>query len=265
VNTKNASIFKNKTAIILSMCVALGPISLELFVQNSLNLRQSFPQQQVMVMDLTSNYCWGTQRNSNLISRDALRIFTGDDEMDSTICQFFRADTWVSLTNNGNASATGMQSHFRLIAPNQRASYEKVFHAWLKIILMDPVTYLQNKSIFATKVLIGSDMRGFRVTQASSPHTLLQGIILLPYDFIITFHLMSIGTVLLVLLIACCFKRIPYKSAAKTGILMCLLWLITTTVAYIGSNGRYTYTVSLLAILLLIHSRELEGKDARHK
>jgi len=264
-SSKKSCILKDKTAILLSLCLTVGPISLEVFVNKSLDLKHSYPQQQVMIMDLTSNYCWGTQRSSNLISREALRAFTGDNRMDSTICQFFRSDTWVSLTNNGNASSNGLQSHFQLIAPSQKVLYESVFHAWLKIILKDPVTYIQNKTIFATKVLIASDTRGLRVTQANSPQAFIQGLILLPYDLAITIHLMSIGTVAFFLLVAFCFSRTRSKSVARIGLLMCMLWLIMTTVAYIGSNGRYTYTVSLLAILLLFCSRELECSDAQDK
>lgn len=264
-SSKKTSYWKHKTVILLSICLTIGPISLEILVNKSLNLIKSYPQQQVMIMDLASNYCWGTQQSSNIISRDALRTFTNDKSMDLSICQFFRADTWVSLTNNGKVSSYGLESDFELIAPNQGALYESVFQSWLKIILQDPVTYFQNKIIFATKVLIASDTRGIRLSEAISTHELIQGLILLPYDLVITFHLMSIGAVTLILLFLLSLNGTRSLAITKVGLLMCVLWLITTTIAYIGSNGRYTYSASLLAILFIFCSRELEYLDVREK
>jgi hypothetical protein len=55
------------------------------------------------------------------------------------------------------------------------------------------------------------------------------------------------------------FRKIPHKNRdfqITTEMIICLIgasiWLFLSSIAYIGSNGRYTYTITLLSMAFLM-------------
>jgi hypothetical protein len=225
-----------------------------------LNLRASYPQQQVMIMDFASSYCWGNNEQTSKIAIGALNEFTADGKIDKNICNLYRSDTWLSLTKSSHPSSENIESSkFWLISPESASKYEKIQNSWVQMITSDPVTYSQNKITFASKLLIGSDTRGFRFLGEQNLVKKLQGILLIPYDFVITFHLLSLGSFFVLLLLIPIRRKIHTKNQNfefTPSMAICfasaLLWLILSSIAYIGSNGRYTYTITLLSAIFIL-------------
>jgi hypothetical protein len=118
--------------------------------------------------------------------------------------------------------------------------------------------------MFASKLFIGSDTRGLRVSSANTPLQKLQGAYFIPYDFVITLHLLSIGVFCFFIIVYAQSRRILFKRKnlefspeALVCFSACALWLTLSSIAYIGSNGRYTYTITLISLLFLLKEEKV--------
>ncbi|CAN2171116.1 hypothetical protein MCEMRE212_00057 [Candidatus Nanopelagicaceae bacterium] len=248
--------------ILLLLVVSVTPSLIEVSSTKVLGLLKSYPEQQVMLMDSAASYCYTTNSLTGERAKRALQLFSTDSNYSDTACQLFRPDTWLSLTKGGNTSSLEIDPVFGLIEGGDIQSYETLKSTWLKMILLDPVTYFQNKLIFAGKLLIGSDSRGLSFLKEKQAFSMTLALYKIPYDIAVSLHLFSLLFASLILFI------LPFKGYLKrksrgiyldgTSILLfasMMFWLGLSTVAYIGSNGRYTYAISLISLVLFISLR----------
>jgi hypothetical protein len=240
--------------------LVISPIALDQSIVKFLELKPSYPQQQVMIMDLASSYCSSNNASTSTRSLIALSRFTSDKSFGEKVCNLYRTDTWVSLTKSIYPSSSHIDnSDFWLISPNDEESYSFVEAIWLQNIVSDPITYMQNKLNFMSKLIVGSDTRGFRFFAEVEVLKKLQGLYFFIYDLVVTFHLMSLGALFLMILLLMYFRKLSLNSRdfqITTEMIVCLLgasiWLFLSSIAYIGSNGRYTYTITLLSMAFLL-------------
>ncbi len=258
-------------ALSISLLVAVLPFSFEFFAAEGLGLKNSYPQQQVMLMDVVSTYCYSNNSDSGIRAREALAIFPGGSSLADSACQFFRPDTWLSLTKEQNASSENLETDLWLISAGEEFAYKKLESSWIELILHDPVTYIQNKVIFAGKLIIGSDTRSFGLSSTEFSISTLRSLYKVPYDLAITLHLYSIIALIFWLLLTPLKRFLKSETSdfcidriAVTLILGALIWTILSAIAYIGSNGRYTYSYSLLALMVYFSIRNSIWKDS-HK
>lgn len=256
----------------LVAAISIAPVLTEYSVSSLLRLEKSYPEQQVMLMDTAASYCYTNSTSTGVRARNALSLFTTDSNFPKTACQSFRPDTWVSLTNGGNTSSEGIENDFALIQPRDQYRYEQLRGFWLTMTVSDPVTYLQNKTIFAGKIIFGSDTRNLSILGQSNNYEKGLAVYKLPYEIAITLHLLSLlaGILLLVLLPLIDYIRrkstgVEFDSVSVKLITAMSLWLWLSSIAYIGSNGRYTYTISLISFLLfVVHRIEIQASGQKN-
>jgi hypothetical protein len=258
-------------ALSFSLSLAVLPLSFEFIAVQGLGLKDSYPQQQVMLMDVASTYCYSNNSNSGFRAREALMIFPGGSSLADSACQFFRPDTWLSLTKNQNASTENLETDLWLISAGEEVAYKKLESSWIDLILHDPITYIQNKVIFAGKLIIGSDTRSFGLSSTELSISTLSALYKAPYDLAITLHLYSIIALMFWLFLIPLKRFLKSKTSdfyidrvAVTLIFGALIWTILSAIAYIGSNGRYTYAYSLLALTVYFSIRKSIWGDS-HK
>jgi hypothetical protein len=246
------------------------PATLEVTASKALSLKESYPEQQVMIMDLAATYCYTNNLSSGLRAKTGLEIFTDAENYPSVACQLFRPDTWLSLTRGGgNESSKEIQTRFWLISPGEVEKAQQIRSTWLDLIMSDPISYLQNKILFAGKLIIGSESRNLAVLSKEKAEEKLMVIYRIPYDIAISLHLFSIISIFVIFLV------VPVRNFARritasieldrmiiSVFLSCFLWLGLSSIAYIGSNGRYMYSLTILALILLIRSSQ-DSKTAR--
>ena len=244
---------------IVALCISIFPLLLDLGASKALKLQKSYPQQQVMMMDLAATHCYSTNEKSVNRSKEGLSLFTSNSDYLDMICKIYRPDTWESLTPAGHASSQLPVTDFWLIGMGDSKRYKILQNTWLKTIFLDPVSYIQNKIIFVGKVMVGSDSRQFSLNDANSSLEKLEATYKLPYEIAITLHLFSIfGCCLLLLL-----KPFGLLLRERNGKLVLNsltisiyfslgLWTFLSVIAYIGSNGRYTYSITLLSLNLYL-------------
>lgn len=254
-----------KKQIILFGCLlALLPAALEVSASKALGLKESYPEQQVMMMDLAATFCYTNNSSSGLKAKTGLEIFTDAENYPSVACQLFRPDTWLSLTQGGgNESSKDIQTELWLISPGEEEKAYELRSTWLNLIISDPVSYLQNKILFAGKLIIGSESRNLMVLSKEKTEEKLMAIYRIPYDIAISLHLFSAISIFVTFLVVPVrnFARkitatIELDRTAIAVFLSCFLWLGLSSVAYIGSNARYLYSLTILAIILLVKSSQ---------
>jgi hypothetical protein len=259
----------SRTAGVLALfAISVVPLVSEIAITKSLKLAKSYPEQQVMIMDVAASYCYTNNTSTGARAKSALQLFSSDEKYPGVACQLYRPDTWLSLTKAGNTSSEGITSDFWLIEAGDSNKYEKVKSLWMNMILSDPVTYVQNKVIFGGKLLIGSDSRNFSFLNEKDLKRKLLALYKLPYDLAITFHLFSLLATVIFLLVGpiCLYRKgnsglLVVDSERLLLFLSLLIWLGLSSIAYIGSNGRYTYTITIITLILLISSQN-ENKSA---
>ena len=257
----------------LVISITLAPLAFEYLAAKSLRLEKSFPQQQVMLMDVAATYCYTTNTQTGERAARVIQNFSNDPNYISFVCQLYRPDTWQSLTKSINTSSSGFEADFKLIQPGNLKQYGELESKWLEIIIKDPVTYIQNKMLFASKLLIGSDSRNISILTAESTSTRILGIYKFAYDIAITLHLFSLFVCILILFLIPA-KR--YLSNRNEGLNIdqytiyilssILIWNSLSAIAYIGSNGRYTYALSLLSLVLYLSQKgQLQAKIEKNE
>jgi len=243
----------------LVISITLAPLAFEYLAAKGLRLQKNFPQQQVMLMDVAATYCYTTNTQTGERAARVIQNFSNDPNYKSFVCQLYRPDTWLSLTKSVNTSSSGFEVDFKLIQKGNVKQYDELESKWLEIIIKDPVTYIQNKILFASKLLIGSDSRNISILSAESTSTRILGIYKFAYDIAITLHLFSLFVCMFILLL---IPTKRYLNNRNEGLYIdqytihilssILIWNSLSAIAYIGSNGRYTYALSLLSLVLYL-------------
>jgi len=259
-----------KWLVYFACLLALLPAAFEITASKALSLKKSYPEQQVMMMDLAATYCYTNNLSSGLRAKTGLEIFTDAENYPSVACQLFRPDTWLSLTQGGgNESSKDIQAELWLISPGEEEKAQDLRSTWLNLIVSDPVSYLQNKILFAGKLIIGSESRNLTVLSKEKTEEKLIAIYRIPYDIAISLHLFSIISIFVIFLVVPVrnFARkitasIELDRTAIAVFLSCFLWLGLSSIAYIGSNGRYMYSLTILVIILLVKNSQ-GSKTAR--
>lgn len=236
---------------------AAMPALVDLGASRVLNLKESYPQQQVMMMDHAATYCYSNNENSIRKARLGLNSFTKDSEYLNHLCEIYRPDTWESLTMAGRAAAKGLETDFWLIQVGESNKYEELQKSWISLIISDPVSYLQNKILFIGKLIIGSDSRKVSLFTNTSPLEKIETAFKLPYEIAITLHLYSI-LLCFVFLMIFPFRRFLKENKENLILdgtllsifLSLLAWSWLSAIAYIGSNGRYSYSISILCLII---------------
>ena len=248
---------RKSLSLFLVFFIVITPLTIETLAKEGLGLKRSYPEQQVMLMDVAATYCYSSNLNSGLLAKSTLALFSNDPRYTEFACQLYRPDTWVSLTQSINASSQGFNVDFGLIQPSETYKYQKLRSAWIKTIFSDPVTYLQNKILFGTKILVASETRGLSILSANSTSTKAMALFRIPFEIALTLHLYSLFAILLILFFNpiknFCFKKRDTILIGRTSahlIAAIILWTALSSIAYIGSNGRYTYALTILSLII---------------
>lgn len=210
-------------------------------------------------MDSAATYCYTTNTETGVKAQEALLLFTSDPSYPRFACQLYRPDTWLSLTKAINASSAGYEVEFSLIQPGDSERYEALRSSWMKMIVNDPVTYIQNKILFASKLLIGSDSRNISILSADTNATKILGIFRIFYDVAITIHFYSFLSFILILFSLPLYRYLKKKEnglvidrVSINMMVAVVLWTSLSAIAYIGSNGRYTYALTILSLVIYV-------------
>jgi len=254
--------------LVFALFLIVAPLCVDQANKKMFHLNSHFPQQMVMLHDLSTTYCWGSNSKASAYSEKALNLLATNPESLKNICQFYRPNTWQAIVfpNKDFLSVKSLQTPITLIGMNDFEKYNKFRSYWISTILNDPFTYLQNHLTFAVQVIISGDTRGLRLVSFIQNmyggldykyiSGLFYGLFLLPVDLITTFHLLSpLLTIIALLLI---YRKFSWFYASF------VIWIGMTTLAYASDNGRYTIGGSILAYLGIFLDKDILKKRVNY-
>jgi hypothetical protein len=248
--------------------LALLPISLEKLTYSITEYKKVHPELQVIIADLSSMTCFSNDNKVREKGNVLLNRISGTKFEVKDICADFRLSNWGSIGSwalsqselNDIHLNSESQNYSKIIISSNlsNTSYIEIREDWARFILRNPKAYLEAKSIQSNQVLLSGDTFGLRISNANNFRDQIAGLFFLVYDLSISLHLLSpivtliFGTFVLVIV----FSKLPmYLLLRNRNIIVAYsfvwAWIILTTVAYIGDNGRYTYLSSFIFYFLI--------------
>jgi hypothetical protein len=263
--------------------LALLPIGLEKLTYTITEYKEVHPELQVIIADLSTMTCLSNDNKVREKGNVILNRISGTKFEVKDICADFRLSSWGSIgswalsqseLNDINLKIEQQKYSKITISSNlSNTSYLEIREDWARFILGNPKAYLEAKSIQANQVLLSGDTFGLRIFNANNFKDQIAGFFFLLYDLSISLHLLSpivtliFGTLVLVIV----FSKLPIYLLLRNRNIVAAYsfigaWIILTTVAYIGDNGRYTYLSSFIFYFLIFKSyMEINKKQGLSK
>jgi hypothetical protein len=214
-------------------------------------MRQSYPEQQVMIMDISTIACLASER---MVSDKALLAFqtiTRNEPLTkSTLCSQYYPASWASVAIYG--AKDGESSAVRTLQIGETLSYSKFREAWFNLISSEPSSFVQAKLLLGSQLLLAGESPKIRIKN-------IRQSLQLPFEILKAIRLFSIIPSLILIFAFGVFLR--RKNVIDYQIILGVLgfYLIAITlviVAFIGDNQRYILPFTLISLLLLILGQE---------
>lgn len=255
--------------VIACLFLALAPSVIDKVIVKATNMQESYPEQIVMIHDLVTTYCWSANNGTADIAKLGLEVIDTNPQALSTVCQFYKPNTWQAVVAQDPATPSSMnlETPIHPIQPGDSAKYNKLRHFWVHMIMTDPFTYIQNHMAFGNQVIISGDTRRLRAIGSFKSITndmsvlnslsFVADLYLLPLDLIISLHLLSPLFVFILwgVTITRRFladKRVEELTTTLIFFGFFLFWNLMTVIAFASDNGRYTLIGSIFLLLSLI-------------
>lgn len=258
----------NFKILIFSIILIVSPLCFEKLAYLTTDYKSVHPELQVIISDLSSMTCLSTTGDVRNKGTELLNRFTHTSYSTGEICGDFRLNTWQSVGSwSLNPSEIGLeafneassrQSKILISSDMTSNDYTEIKNSWLNFILKNPKDYLQVKSIQASQLLISGDTFGLRVLDAKTFKNYVAGLYFIPFDTAISLHLLSPTLTLLIgfIIIILGLSKMTIDKLIKAweivfSFLFLFCWVLTTSIAYIGDNGRYTYLSSFIFYIFI--------------
>ena len=229
-------------------------------------LRKVHPELQVIIMDAGSFACLGLDDQTRKSGEEVLNQFGKTVINSSTnLCQNFRMNTWQSV---GFWKLSEAETKALDITPAPTDKYKvqastsfpesrvhAIREAWIKMIRKNPREYVELKILQAAQLILGADSAELDLSKSNNFITDFKKVINLPFNFLLAIHGISI-LVCLIFMFLIGIKSTQLGSRMEfvkfIGMLSVpISWLSVTAIAFIGDNGRYTYSATLITFFLL--------------
>ncbi len=230
---------KYLSLLIPAVLLTVGPLILDLGSKRIMNLKDSYPEQQVMILDLASVSCLSPEKSSQLFAIESLKpISTSPTLNRERLCGQFYPQSWASLTFYSNPDDPVL----RMIAVGESSTYKQIRNSWIDLITDQPIQYLQVKIFQVSQLFFAGD--SFTLWPSG-----FAGLPLIPYELTKALRIFSFLPILLLFSWITFSSRIQIDPRVRRAILSTYVIAIgIVTIAFIGDNQRY---ISWLAMLLL--------------
>jgi hypothetical protein len=225
--------------LIPAVLLTVGPLTLDLGSKRIMDLKESYPEQQVMILDLASLTCLSPEKSAQSFALESLQpISTSPFLNRERLCGQYYPQSWASLTFYSNPDDPAL----RMIPVGESSTYKQIRKSWIELITGKPIQYLQVKIFQVSQLFFAGD--SFTLLPSS-----FADIQLIPYELAKAFRIFSFLPVLLLFSWITFSSRIQIDPRVRRAILSTYVIAIgIVTVAFIGDNQRY---ISWLAMLLL--------------
>ena len=255
----------NKSVITLfSLVVTILPLSVEYSLPKFLDVKKGFPLQTLLIHDLTTSACWSANIETAEASLKALGNLSVTKDLPSTICQFYKPNTWQAVTGENTKSKLTSNLRHPLSVTESQSVYENLFQDWVSIIVNDPKTYIQNKLMLSAQVYLAPQTRisrtpnfAYQQFDIGFPNSIVSGLILLadlPWKISSVLFFFTPGVLLISYFLLNDVFRIR-NLRNKNLIVMPIMAFVCTiwgTITFVSDNARYLTPFVLLTYFLVL-------------
>ena len=245
--------------VALSLIIVSTPSLIETAIVRILEIKPGYPQQTVMIHDLVSTFCLSPISDTRKLAYTGISHLAADKSSLDKLCYYYKPNTWQS-----SITAYPTDQFFprdlpllKTIYPGDHELYKKVESSWIKLVISDPKSYIQNHLIFFGQVMLGGESYQFRSSAISSDlekygplkqfYKVIGDLYALPWTFIAQIHLLSpLVTILFVLVLYSRPSNLIYRRSMTPFVLTFFVWITLTILGFVSDNGRYTYLPALL-------------------
>jgi len=247
--------------------LAIIPFLLDQLSYSTGDFNKVHPELQVVIHDLGYMSCVSNDKNIRTEATNILNSISATSYTNTELCGDFRLSTWQGL---GKWSASPKElgitfepfdspSKITISTTMTESKYDEIRNKYLTFLVTNSKDYLQNKIIQLTQVVAAGDTFGFRVFENSTRKIEIKNLFFVPYDFLISFHLLSplFTIIFAAMLIFIRYSKLSLElifinTKMLPAAIFVISWSILTTIAYINDIGRYVYLSTLIFYLLLI-------------
>ena len=219
--------------------ISLGPLILDLSSKRLMNLKASFPEQQVMILDIASLVCLSPEKSVQSVALATLKPISNSSELSrERLCGQFYPQNWGSPIFYSQPSDPALH----IIEVNDFETYKTIRNSWLKLIWKTPIQYIQIKIFQISQLFLAGDSINFSLKS-------FRDIPLIPYEILKALRVFSLLPFLLLLYWLTFSRKIQIDLRIRFLIYLAyILTIIIVAIAFIGDNQRY---ISWLAMLIL--------------
>jgi hypothetical protein len=247
-------VFKRSFIITISISLlATCPLILDISSKNILSLRNSYPEQQVMMLDIASLACLSSDQYIHRESINALEPISKFPNLNrERLCGSYYPQSWGPLVFYSD------NAPLRLIAVEDQKTYQSIRNSWLELIINYPQQYVQIKISQLSQLFLAGDSTKLVIEKFNQA-------LLIPYELVKALRLFSFLPIFLLFSWMTFSSRVQISRAFRLAIyLSYLLTIGLVTVAFAGDNQRYISWAAILFLFTYLISPKSENVSERH-
>jgi hypothetical protein len=251
LSLSNIKALRQGRALILfaSLAILMSPVFLDVGSKRIMNLTESYPEQQVMILDITSLACLSPEKSIQSAALTALQPISASPGLSrEKLCGQFYPQNWASTVFYSNPSKPALH----MIATAERKTYNTFRNSWINIITSRPTQYLQLKLIQISQLFFAGD--SFTLSMSS-----WRELPILPYEILKALRLFSFLPILLLIVAL----TLSFRDRISSSLLYALpstylLAIVVVTLAFVGNNQRYISWLAMLLLFAFLNAPRLE-------
>jgi hypothetical protein len=266
---------RKKTVAILSVVVilllGLAPFFIDKALGKYAGLKKNYPEQQPIIFDLASNYCWGSSDKIIYDAENGLKLVLKEGYPLESTCASLRPNSWDNL--HSNPMKWEFSSPIFRISGENESKVRELQKKWLHMIIRNPVDWIQTRSIYLGPTLLMSNSFTEQAELAGKPgifetvNYMSWKLISLPAFFLDKTRLTSLGFAMVFILFLILRNSYIRKKSAYlfnyfdlvVASLIISLTVCITIFFFTANNGRYVMPFVLLTYIFLLRSESLRS------
>ena len=261
--------WKQKTSLlIIGSCLSFFPILFDRQLSNSYHLIKSYPEQQVIIYDLSKLYCWGYSSEVVLKAKKSLEPLLANPNDFESICASLSPSGWDSL--HVKIPEVKSSPSLKTITEDQKLLLNSLIGGWARIVITHPIDWLMTKASDSTQVLFMANAFHMPGLYSNSNSIFLKlgdyaiQLLLIPIHVLDKIRFFSLSfTLLFGLFLIYQNRASKFVSIRKERILfrflaVNLFLMLLATLAFIANNGRYVLPYILLSYFFIVLEFEKE-------
>lgn len=261
-----------KTIKLISLVIFFSvlPFFVDKNLSDKYNLIKVYPEQQPIIFDLASNFCWGAPEELVANAELGLKLVIKQNYPIQSICSALRPNRWDNLhsdVNNWQFSSPIL----RIDGAARTKDVQELTKYWVNMIKNSPIDWIQVKSLYLGPTLIMSnsfipqnESRYFPTAWGSISHTIWKGLQFFPI-LLDKIRVTSLGFAFLLVFLVIFLKGVRTESGSVKKVLadssneifalsVLITTLIITLIGFVASNGRYVLPYIIMTYIMLLRN-----------